>query len=131
MLVIGDIYLYVDDFDKALRFWADGLKLEVSEKDSDEHSTFARLDFPEGGPSLILIAEREFTETDAQTDENAPPRVSFDIATSDFDATLVQLLDQGGQQLSEIETYHDLKMVTLADLEGYCFDLVEIPVEIE
>ena len=131
MLAIGDIYLYVDDIDQALRFWADGLKLEVGEKDSDKHSAFARLDFPEGGPSLILITECERSETDTPAHEDTPLRVSFEIATSDFDATLVQLLEQGGQQLNEIETYNDLKMVTLADPEGYCFDLIEIPEEIE
>ena len=33
----------------------------------------------------------------------------------------------GGEQVDEIESYHDLRVVTLADPDGNTFELVEVP----
>jgi catechol 2,3-dioxygenase-like lactoylglutathione lyase family enzyme len=64
-------------------------------------------------------------------DETRPPvgmypAVRFDITASDFDATLVRLLEHGGRQVDETESYNGLRGVTVADPDGNLFELLEI-----
>lgn len=126
MLFVGDVHIYVSDFTLALRFWADGLGLEVAEKEVSRHMAYARLDFPEGGPSLRLLGPVAPWPEDARPSPGLYPVVRFDITTSDFDATLVRLLEHGGRQVDEIESYGDLRAVTLADPDDNLFELLEI-----
>ena len=131
MLFIGDIHIYVSDFTLALRFWADGLQLDVAEKEVSPHSAYARLDFPDGGSSLRLLGPVEPWSPDVRPSPDVYPTVRFDITTSDFDAVLARLLEHGGEQVGEVETYNDLRAVTLADPDGNLFELLEIPEESE
>ena len=126
MLFIGDIHIYVSDFALALRFWAEGLGLEVIEKEVSPHSAYARLDFPDGGSSVRLLGPVDPWEPDEQPPPDTHPGVRFDITTSDFDAVLVRLLEHGGRQVDEIETYGGLRVVTIADPDGNPFELLEI-----
>ncbi|MFH1746662.1 MAG: VOC family protein [Planctomycetota bacterium] len=128
MLAIGDIHVYVSDFEAALRFWAEGLQLEVVDKEVDEDSSFARLEFPDGGPGLLLMASAQPQEVE-QADEGVFSGISFDLTVSEFDNTLVRLLEAGGQQVNETEIYHGLRTATLADPDGNIFELLEIPPE--
>ena len=130
MLAIGDIHLYVNDLEAALRFWAGGLQLTVAEQDSDEFSAYARLEFPDGGPALVLIAELEPSPRRAQ-EWSAEPAVVFEVMTTDFDDTLARLRDHGGRQAGETETYNGLKIATLADPEGNAFELIELPADVD
>ena len=57
MLELGDIQIYVTDMVRALRFWSDGLRLDVVQKEITAHSGFARLETPGGGFSLQLIGD--------------------------------------------------------------------------
>ena len=59
MLAIGDIHIHARDFAVALRFWGDGLGLVTAEQETTPEGTYARLDFPDGGPSLVLISESD------------------------------------------------------------------------
>ncbi|KKL20047.1 hypothetical protein LCGC14_2459360 [marine sediment metagenome] len=127
MLAIGDIHVYVSDFERALKFWADGLRLNVAEKERTPHSGFARLDFPDGGPSLRLFAGMTPWDADARFALEGRPAVRFDITTTDLDATLVRLIEYGGRQVDEIETYEASRVVTVADPDGNTFELLEIP----
>jgi catechol 2,3-dioxygenase-like lactoylglutathione lyase family enzyme len=131
MLYIGDIHIYVSDFTLALRFWADGLGLEVAEKDVSQHSAYARLDFPDGGSSIRLLWPVEPWDPDVRPPPGKYPTVRFDITTSDFDTTLLRLPEHGGQQVDEIETYNDLRIITVADPDGNVFELLEIREEAE
>lgn len=131
MLFVGDIHVYVSDFTRAMRFWADGLQLEVAEKEVSPHSAYARLDFPDGGSSLRLLGPVEPWPPDERPPLDTYPTVRFDITTSDFDAVLARLLEFGGEQIGEVETYNDLRAVTLADPDGNLFELLEIPEESE
>ena len=129
MLAVGDIHIHVRDFETALRFWVQGLQLDIAQHESGAHGAFARLDFPSGGPSLMLISPPELEE-----DEPLPGNVlslgfTFDITTSDFDNTLVRMLEHGGQQISETETYNELRLTTIADPEGNTFELIEVPAD--
>ena len=126
MLFIGDIHIYVSDFTLALRFWADGLGLEVIEQEIGRSSAYARLDFPDGGPSVRLLGPVEPWDPDRQTPPGLYPGVRFDVTASDFDATLVRLMEHGGRQVDEIETYNNLRTVTIADPDGNLFELLEI-----
>jgi catechol 2,3-dioxygenase-like lactoylglutathione lyase family enzyme len=126
MLFVGDIHIYVSDFPLALRFWADGLQLEVAEKEVSAHSAFARLDFPDGGSSIRLLAPVDAWPLDARPPLGAVPTIRFDLTTSNFDAVLVRLLEHGGTQVDEIEEYNGLRVVTLADPDGNAFELLEI-----
>lgn len=129
MLGIGDIHVYVSDFEAALRFWAEGLQLPVAERQSSRYAASARLDFPDGGPSLRLLAPVTAWAPGTRPEPGTLPGIGFDVTTDDFDAVLVRLLEHGGCQESEIEAYEGLRVVTLADPDGNAFDLIEVPGE--
>jgi catechol 2,3-dioxygenase-like lactoylglutathione lyase family enzyme len=131
MLFVGDIHIYVSDFTLALRFWAEGLKLEIAEQEVSPHSAFARLDFPDGGSSLRLLAPVDPWPLEARPPLFAVPTVRFDVTTSDFDSVLVRLLEYGGTQVDEIESYNGLRVVTLADPDGNTFELLELKEDAE
>jgi catechol 2,3-dioxygenase-like lactoylglutathione lyase family enzyme len=126
MLFVGDIHIYVSDFTLALRFWADGLGLTVAEQEVSPHSAYARLDFPDGGPSLRLLGPVTPLTPENRLLPDTYPEVRFDITTSDFDGTLARLLEHGGAQVGEIESYGGLRAVTLTDPDANSFELLEI-----
>lgn len=126
MLVIGDVHLYVSDITLALRFWADGFGLEVAEKEITPNSAYARLNFPDGGPSIRLLGPVAPWPPGARPPTGMYPTIRFDITTSHFDDVLVRLLDHGGTQVDEIETYNGLRAVTVADPDGNSFELLEL-----
>lgn len=126
MQFIGDIHIYVSDFTLALRFWASGLGLDVAEKEVTPHSSYARLNFPDGGSSIRLFGGSEPWPTDAIPPTGPHPTVRFDITTSQFDELLARLLEHGGQRVDEVESYNNLRAVTLADPDGNTFELLEI-----
>jgi catechol 2,3-dioxygenase-like lactoylglutathione lyase family enzyme len=128
VLAIGNITIYVRDLEKALTFWTKGLELTVAEQDQEGETGFARLDFPEGGPSLVVVAPGE--DFDQPEEEQFSP-VTFDLMTTTFDQTLLRMLEHGGQQLSETELYNELKLTTVADPEGNAFELIELPPEVD
>lgn len=128
MLSVGDVHIYVSDLVAALRFWADGLGLEVVEKEIAPQTGYALLEFPDGGPPLRIIGNVDRWEVDEERPApGSRPGFAFDVTTSTFDETLVRLLEHGGRQLGEIETYNDLRVVSLADPDGNVFELLEIP----
>ena len=126
MLCIGDVHVYVSDFTLALRFWENGLGLKLIEKEVSQHAAYAQLEFPDGGPAICLWWPVERWDPDLQPPPGKYPSVRFDIAASDFDATLLRLLEHGGQQLDEIENYGGIRAVTLSDPDGNTFELLEI-----
>jgi catechol 2,3-dioxygenase-like lactoylglutathione lyase family enzyme len=131
MLAIGDIEVLVHDFNLALRFWVDGLGLRIVEKEVTQASAFALLEFPEGGSAIRLFGGAEPWAEEEMPLVGTRPMVRFDVITSDFDATLVRLLECGGEQLDEIETYGDSRAVTIADPDGNSFELLEVPEDAE
>lgn len=133
VLAIGDIHVYVTDLQAALRFWATGLRLEVAEQDPNQYGAYARLEFPDGGPSLVLMGgdEPPLRPTQEADVEPAEPAVTFEIMTTAFDDILVRLLEHGGQQLGETEMYNDLKIATVSDPDGNTFELIELPPDVD
>jgi predicted enzyme related to lactoylglutathione lyase len=129
MLSIGDVHVYVHDFNLALRFWVEGLGLKVAEKEVSAASAFALLEFPEDGPAIRLFGGAEPWPEGARPDVGTLPAIHFDVVTADFDATLVRLLENAGQQLDEIETYGGCRVVTVADPDGNAFELMEVPTD--
>lgn len=131
MLSIGDIHVFVHDFNLALRFWADGLGLDVVEKEISGASAFALLEFPVAGPALRLFGGAEPWGENERPDVGSRPTIRFDIVASDFDSTLVRLLEHGGRQIGEIEQYGESRVVTVADPDGNTFELLEVPEDAE
>lgn len=129
MICIGDIHIYVSEFERALRFWAEGLRLDVAEQEQTDASAFARLDFPDGGPSLRLIGPVRPWEEGARPMTGDRPTIRFDVMTTEFDETLTRLLEHGGTQEGQIERYEQLRIVTVADPDGNTFELLEVPEE--
>ncbi len=127
MLSIGDIHIFVHDFDAALRFWTQGLGLEVVEKETTPASAYALLESTAAGPAIHLFGGAEPWPEDTQPPIGTRPTIRFDVVTSDFDATLVHLIENGGRQLGEIETYNESRVVTIADPDGNTFELLEVP----
>lgn len=122
-LFIGDVHIYVSDMALALRFWGDGLGLNIVEQEGD---AFARLDFPDGGCSLRLWGRVTPWESGTRPAHGTRPIVSFDVTTSELDDVLVRLLEHGGEQVGEMEQYGSLRSVTVADPDGNAFELLEI-----
>ncbi len=127
MLTIGDVYVFVSDFKAALRFWVDGLGLHLVEQEASPSSAFATLEFPDEGPAVHLIGGCEAWLEGERPEVGSRPTVRFDVLTTEFDATLVRVLDNGGQQVEEVESYNDMRGVTIADPDGNTLTLIEIP----
>ncbi len=127
MLAVGDIHVFASDFDKALRFWSEGLGLTVVEKETGSPSPFAVLEFPTAGPAIRLFGGASAWPPGERPPVGTRPTVRFDVVTTQFDDALVRLLETGGTQLSEIETYSGSRVVTIADPDGNTFELLEIP----
>ncbi|MGE0479294.1 MAG: VOC family protein [Phycisphaerae bacterium] len=125
MLSVGNIHLYVRDFERAMRFWRDACHLRVADQSETQGTAYAQLDFPDGGASIQLVTVDE--EEAPNPYEGPQLNAAFDLLTSEFDDLLVRLLGFGGQQLGEIETYENLRIVTLGDPDGNVFDLIEVP----
>ncbi|MBW7906446.1 MAG: VOC family protein [Phycisphaerae bacterium] len=130
MVSIGDIHIYVTDFELALRFWADGLGLEVAEREISRASGWARLDFSDGG-SIRLLGPVDPWEPGARPPLGTRPTIRFDLTTTDFDLALSRALEHGGSREGEVETYNGLRVVTIADPDGNTFELIELPPEHE
>lgn len=126
MLFVGDIYVYVTELTVALRFWSDGLQLAVAERQVSANSAYARLDFPDGGPSIRLLGPAEAWPLDRRPPHATRCGTHFDITTDDFDNVLVRLIEHGGQRIDVIESYEGLRAVTVADPDGNTFELLEI-----
>lgn len=131
MLMIGDVHVYVSDFVAALRFWSDGLGMQVIEREVSDHSAYAHLESADGGPGIRLFGVTEPWEEGERPMVGARPTIRFDMATDAFEETLVRLLEHGGMQIDEIETYEGLRTVTIADQDANSFELFEVPPEEE
>lgn len=127
MLGVGDVHVYVSDFPLALRFWADGLGLRVVEQESLHAAPFAVLEFPDGGPALRLFGGAEPWPDGQRPPVGSRPTIRFDVTTTEFDETLARVLEYGGACLDEVESYHELRVVTVTDPDGNPFELVELP----
>lgn len=129
MLIIGDVHVYVSDFVAALRFWSDGLGLQVVEREASEHIAYAYLESPDGGPGIRLFGGIDPWDNNERPPLGSRPMLGFDVATDAFDESLVRLLENGGSQLDEIEKYEGLRTVTIADPDGNTLELYEVPPE--
>jgi predicted enzyme related to lactoylglutathione lyase len=127
MLSIGDLHIFVHDFNLALRFYTEGLGLTVAEKEISSASAFALLEFPAAGPAVRLFGGAEPWAEGTRPVVGSRPTVHFDVIASDFDTTLVRLVENGGRQIGEIETYGNSRVVTIADPDGNTFELLEVP----
>jgi predicted enzyme related to lactoylglutathione lyase len=127
LTAVGDLHVYVTDFERALRFWVDGLRLIVAEREVTLGSAFARLDFPDGGPSIHLVGGVDPWGAAERPASGSRPSVGFDITTTDFDEVLARLLESGGSMEGMVETYDTLRVTTIVDPDGTSFDLIELP----
>jgi len=127
MISIGDIHVFVHDFDAALYFWTHGLDLQVVEKETSPASAYALLESRSAGPAIHLFGGAEPWPEGTRPPDGTRPAIRLDVVTSDFEETLVRLLESGGRQLGEIETYDRSRVVTIADPDGNTFELLEVP----
>lgn len=129
MLAIGDVHIYVTDLVTALRFWGDGMRLRVSEREITAHSGYACLDCADGGPSIRLIARVDPWPPGARPEPATRPGITFDVVTTEFEETLARLLEHGGETVGETEIYNGLQVVTVRDPDGNTFELLEVPAD--
>lgn len=128
MLSIDVIRVYVADFNAALAFWSAGLGLSVAESDLDSAAPFAILESSAGPPAIHLVGGAA-RPLDQPPDPGSRPGIYFDVVTTDFDDTLVRLLENGGRRLGAVEEHQNTRVVSIADPDGNAFDLYEIPKE--
>lgn len=129
MKLIGDLQLFVADLERSIKFWSEGLGLNVVEKEQTKHSGYARLEFPDSGQSIRLFGPVGAWEAGEQPEFASRPMVSFDIVTDEFDQTLSRLIDAGGAQIGEIEEFDEIRTVSVADPDDIQFELIEMPAE--
>ena len=127
MLAVGDINVFVHDFDAALAFWRDGFGLEVADQPVEPGGEYALLEFPGDGPAIHLLGGAEPWPEGQRPELGTRPTIRFDIVTLGFDEVLVRVLEHGGRQIGEVETYENLRSVTIADPDGNTIDLIEVP----
>lgn len=126
MLMVGDLHIYVSDLATGLRFWCDGAGLTAVDREESQAAGFALLEFPDGGPSIRLFTADTSWEGVERPPTGSRPTIRFDLVTTDFDGTLVRLMEHGGIQVDEIEQYDGLRVVTICDPDGNEFLLVEV-----
>ena len=129
MLSIDIIRVYVHDFKTALRFWSVGLGLKVVDSEEESAAPFAILEPPAGVPAIHLIGGADPYPLEQRPIPGTRPEVFFDVVTTEFDDTLVRLIENGGRRLGDIETHDETRVVSVADPDGNMFDLFEIPEE--
>ncbi len=127
MISIGDIHVFVHDFEAALRFWTQGLGFEVVEKETSPVSAYALLESRSAGPAIHLFGGAEPWPEGTRPPDGTRPAIRLDMVTSDFEETLVRLIESDGKQLGEIDTYNQSRVVTIADPDGNTFELLEVP----
>ena len=115
MFSVGEINIFVTDLEPALKFWAEGLQLDVAEQERLEHSAYARLDFADGSPSIRIFEQAEPWRPDERPAYGTRPMIAFDVTTTDFDAALARLIEFGGSKAGEVEVYDGVRCVFLAD----------------
>ncbi len=126
---IGEINIYVSDFQRSLRFWSEGLSLEIGEREELSHTAHARLDFADGSPSLRLFWPARPWPAEARPEYGERTMVGFDVTTDDFEATLERLVTAGGALAGEVQEFHGQRYVLVEDPDGNTFELVEVPAE--
>ncbi len=126
MISIGEINIPVTNFDRALRFWSQGLGLPVADEVRHATAASARLDFSDGSPSLRLNWPADPVPAEDMP-LGAASRITFDVTTSDFDAVLERLLAAGGVLIGGVECLDGVRVASLADPDGNAFELVEVP----
>lgn len=126
MLALGDVHIYVSDFERSLEFWGEGLGLKILEKEVSPNAAYAMLEFSGGGALRLFGPVEPWTGTEPPL-SGTYPSIRFDVVTDQFERTLVRLLEHHGRQLDEIETYDNLRVVSVADPDGNSFELLEIP----
>jgi predicted enzyme related to lactoylglutathione lyase len=124
---MGDVHVFVTDLAAALRFWESGLGLRLRHREATQTSGFAILEFRGGGPSLRLFGGAAAWPDGARPEAGSRPTVRFDITTTDFDATLIRVIENGGRQLDPIESFEGQRVVTIADPDGNSYELIEVP----
>lgn len=131
MFSIGEINVFVTDLERALRFWSDGLQLDIAEKEQLAHSAYARLDFADGSPPIRLFASADPWPPGERPAYGTRPMIAFDLVTADIDAALARLIECGGSKAGEVEVYEGVRCVFVSDPDGNTIELVEVPVEDE
>lgn len=131
MNLIGDLQLFVVDLERSIKFWSEGLRLNVVEQEQTQHSGYARLEFPDSGQSIRLFGPVDAWQPGEQVEFGSRPTVCFDIMTDEFDAVLTRLIDAGGAQIGEIEEFDGIRTVSVADPDDIQFELIEMPPEDE
>ena len=127
MFSVGEINIFVTDLEPALKFWAEGLQLDVAEKEQLEHTAYARLDFADGSPSIRIFAQADAWRAGERPVYGTRPMIAFDVTTTDFDAALARLIEFGGSKAGEVEVYDGVRCVFVADPDGNTIELVEVP----
>lgn len=129
MIAVGDVHIFVTDFNLAMRFWAEGLRFEVVEQESSSTAAFAVLESPDGGPAVRLFSGAAPWSDGQRPEVGEHPTIRFDIMTDAFDDALVRLLEHGGEKVSDIEDFDGLRAVTISDPDGNTFELLELDAE--
>ena len=127
MFSIGEINVFVTDLERALKFWSDGLQLDIAEKEQLAHSAYARLDFADGSPPIRLFASAAPWPPGERPAYGTHPMIAFDLVTADIDAALARLIECGGSKAGEVEVYENTRCVFVNDPDGNTIELVEVP----
>jgi catechol 2,3-dioxygenase-like lactoylglutathione lyase family enzyme len=125
MVTLGMITLVVDDYDRALAYYVDGLGFTLVEDtvlDSDKRWVVVA---PSSGGARLLLARARGDQQVTAIGNSVGGRVAFFLYTEDFDATYARFAAAGVEFVEEPRTESWGRVVVFRDLYANGWDLIE------
>lgn len=118
--------LVVRDYDEAIRFFRDTLDFELVEDvpDAERDKRWVVVRPPGGGAGLVLGRPSQAAQ-DAFVGNQTGGRVTFFLATDDFERDHVKLIDRGVRFVREPTQFDYGRVAVFEDLYGNLWDLVQ------
>lgn len=125
MATLGMITLVVDDYDRALAYYVDGLGFTLVEDtvlDSDQRWVVVA---PSSGGARLLLARARGEQQVAAIGNSVGGRVAYFLYTDDFDATYARFSAAAVEFIEEPRTERWGRVVVFRDLYANGWDLIE------
>jgi catechol 2,3-dioxygenase-like lactoylglutathione lyase family enzyme len=130
-MLIQQVTLIVDDYDRAIAFFVDALGFELVE-DSPSTTNDGRpkrwvVVTPPGSETGLLLAQADGDEQAAAIGHQAAGRVGFFLRVDDFDATYERLAAHDVEFVGEVRSEPYGRVTVFVDIAGNRWDLLGPP----
>jgi catechol 2,3-dioxygenase-like lactoylglutathione lyase family enzyme len=130
-MLIQQVTLIVDDYDRAIAFFVDALGFQLVE-DAPSTTNDGRpkrwvVVKPTGGETGLLLAQADGDEQAAAIGHQTAGRVGFFLRVDDFDATYEHLVAHDVEFVGEIRSEAYGRVIVFVDVAGNRWDLLGPP----